>query len=280
MKLPARACDPANEPAPRVRSEPIMAASAFPSGGRRKRRSRRVSLPAVVATASLELGIDMGAVDLVCQVESPGSVARGFSGWAGRGTWCGASSKGRLIAKTPGDLLESAALCRAMLEGEIEPLRVPHNCLDVLAQQVIACVAMEPWDVPALFDLVAVGLSVPRTCRPSVRERPAAGLRPVPDARSSATCALASSWDRIHNRLSALPGTAQLALVGRRHDSRHGSVSRVPWGGGAAAGRARRGVRLRAAGRRDVRAGQFHLADRGDRAASRRGRARRRARRR
>ena len=63
-------------------------------------------------------------------------------------------SKGRLIAKTSADLLESAALCRSMLRGEIEHLRVPLGCLDVLAQQVIACVAMEPWDVPALYDLV------------------------------------------------------------------------------------------------------------------------------
>ena len=74
-------------------------------------------VPAVVATASLELGIDMGAVDLVCQVESPGSVARGLQRVGRAGHVVRGVSKGRLIAKTPGDLLESAALCRAMLAG-------------------------------------------------------------------------------------------------------------------------------------------------------------------
>ncbi len=75
---------------------------------------------AVVATASLELGIDMGAVDLVCQVESPGSISRGLQRVGRAGHVVRGTSKGRLIAKTPGDLLESAALCRAMLKGGIE----------------------------------------------------------------------------------------------------------------------------------------------------------------
>src|SRR5271155_5650769 len=96
----------------------------------------------------------MGAVDLVCQVESPGNVARGLQRVGRAGHVVKGVSKGRLIAKTPADLLESAALCRAMSQGQIEQLRVPMNCLDVLAQQVVACVAMDRWEVPALFDLV------------------------------------------------------------------------------------------------------------------------------
>jgi len=171
------------------------------------------SLAAVVATASLELGIDMGAVDLVCQVESPGSVARGLQRVGRAGHVVQGVSKGRLIAKTPGDLLESAALCRAMLEGAIEPLRVPHGCLDVLAQQVIACIAMEPWDVPALFDLVRSAYpfhDLPAEAFESVL-RLVSGRFPTPEFRDlrARVC-----WDRIHNRLQALPGTAQLALVG------------------------------------------------------------------
>ena len=102
----------------------------------------------MVATASLELGIDMGAVDLVCQVESPGSIARGLQRVGRAGHVVGRVSKGRLIAKTSGDLLESAALCRAMLRGEVEALRVPTSPLDVLAQQVVACVAMDAWASP------------------------------------------------------------------------------------------------------------------------------------
>src|SRR5437763_15532332 len=96
----------------------------------------------------------MGAVDLVCLVESPGGIARGLQRVGRAGHLVGRTSKGRLIAKTAGDLLESAALARAMIRGEVETLRVPTNCLDVLAQQVVACVAMDRWDAPALFDLV------------------------------------------------------------------------------------------------------------------------------
>jgi len=170
-------------------------------------------LAAVVATASLELGIDMGAVDLVCQVESPGSVARGLQRVGRAGHVVRGVSKGRLIAKTAGDLLESAALCRAMLEGAIEPLCVPHGCLDVLAQQVIACVAMEPWDVAALFDLVRAAYpfhDLPAEAFENVL-RLVSGRFPTPEFRDLRARV---SWDRIHNRLSALPGTKQLALVG------------------------------------------------------------------
>ena len=95
-------------------------------------------LPAVVATASLELGIDMGAVDLVCQVESPGNVARALQRVGRAGHLVGQRSKGRLIPKTPADLLEQAVLAREMAAGRVEEIRVPINCLDVLAQQLVA----------------------------------------------------------------------------------------------------------------------------------------------
>src|SRR5262245_37485275 len=111
-------------------------------------------LRAVVATASLELGIDMGAVDLVCQVESPGNVARALQRVGRAGHLVGQTSKGRLIPKTLGDLLEQAVLAREMAAGRVEALHVPINCLDVLAQQVVAMSAMDQWDVPALFALV------------------------------------------------------------------------------------------------------------------------------
>src|SRR5205085_10297294 len=111
-------------------------------------------LPAVVATASLELGIDMGAVDLVCQVESPGNVARALQRVGRAGHLVGQRSKGRLIPKTQADLLEQAVLAREMAAGRVEALRGPANCLDVLAQQVVALVALEDWRVPDLFLLV------------------------------------------------------------------------------------------------------------------------------
>ena len=102
-------------------------------------------LPCLVATSSLELGIDMGAVDLVLQIESPKSVARGLQriGRAGHGV--GEVSRGRIFPKFRGDLLECAVVCRRMHEGLIEPTVVPRNALDVLAQQIVAiAVAAEP----------------------------------------------------------------------------------------------------------------------------------------
>ena len=260
-----RRCRPRPTPA---RSGPTTEASAWTSGERPKEALKQGELAAVVATASLELGIDMGAVDLVCQVESPGNVARGLQRVGRAGHVVRGVSKGRLIAKTPADLLESAALCRAMLQGEIEHLRVPLGCLDVLAQQVIACVAMEPWDVPALFDLVRRRLSLPRPVGRVVRERLAADLGAVSHPRFSRPARAGRLGPG-----SQPPGRAAgdgAARPGRRRDdSRHRPVPGVSGRGGPAAGRARRGVRLRAAGRRNVRAGQFDLADRGHRAPSR-----------
>ncbi|MBI1832168.1 MAG: hypothetical protein HYR84_12050, partial [Planctomycetes bacterium] len=111
-------------------------------------------LRAVVATASLELGIDMGAVDLVCQVESPGNVARGLQRVGRAGHLVGQSSKGRLIPKTLPDLLNQAVLAAEMAAGRVEALRVPMNCLDVLAQQVIAMTAMDDWPVDQLYRVI------------------------------------------------------------------------------------------------------------------------------
>src|SRR5262249_10839241 len=86
-------------------------------------------LPAVVATASLELGIDMGAVDLVCQVASPGNVARALQRVGRAGHLVGQKSKGRFVPRTCADLLEQAVLSREMAAGRVEEVRVPTNCL-------------------------------------------------------------------------------------------------------------------------------------------------------
>ena len=170
-------------------------------------------LPAVVATASLELGIDMGAVDLVCQVESPGGVARGLQRVGRAGHLVGRTSKGRLLAKTAIDLVETAALARAMLDGDVETLRVPVNALDVLTQQVVACVAVDRWSVPELFDLIR-GAYPYRDLTPSAFDgvlRLASGRFRVEALRDLKP---RISWDRVHNTLRPLPGTKQLAVVG------------------------------------------------------------------
>src|SRR5664279_6568242 len=99
-------------------------------------------LPAVVATSSLELGIDMGAVDLGIQVESPPSVASGLQRVGRAGHQVGAVSRGVVFPKFRGDLVQTAVVAERMVSGQIEALRYPRNPLDVLAQHVVAMVAM------------------------------------------------------------------------------------------------------------------------------------------
>jgi ATP-dependent Lhr-like helicase len=195
-------------------------------------------LPAVVATASLEMGIDMGAVDLVLQVESPGNVARALQRVGRAGHLVGRASKGRLIPKTTADLLEQAVLAHEMAAGHVEEVHCPQNCLDVLAQQVVAMTAMEAWDVPALYALVRRAYPY-RDLSPQAldavlemvsgryrfgQEGGAEGTQyegrstqysasPSRPASSLAALQPRISWDRVHNRLHALPGSQQLALV-------------------------------------------------------------------
>ncbi|MBK6443077.1 MAG: ATP-dependent helicase [Actinomycetales bacterium] len=111
-------------------------------------------LPAVVATSSLELGIDMGAVDLVVQVESPPSVASGLQRVGRAGHQVGAVSRGVLFPKFRGDLVQTAVVVERMRAGAIESMRVPANPLDVLAQHVVAMCALDDWSVDDLEALV------------------------------------------------------------------------------------------------------------------------------
>jgi len=111
-------------------------------------------IPCLVATSSLELGIDMGAVDLVIQVESPKSVARGLQRVGRAGHELGAVSKGRIFPKFRADLLESAVVVKRMLAGSIEETVIPRNPLDVLAQQIVAIAVDEEISVDDLHELV------------------------------------------------------------------------------------------------------------------------------
>jgi ATP-dependent Lhr-like helicase len=111
-------------------------------------------LPCLVATSSLELGIDMGAVDLVIQVESPKSVTRGLQRIGRAGHGLGETSKGRIFPKYRGDLLECAVVARRMREGEIEETTIPQNPLDVLAQHLVSMAAMDEWEVDAVERVV------------------------------------------------------------------------------------------------------------------------------
>src|ERR1700756_3676146 len=105
-------------------------------------------IPCLVATSSLELGIDMGAVDLVIQVESPKSVARGLQRIGRAGHSLGEVSRGRIFPKFRADLLESAVVAQRMRQGLIEETQIPRNPLDVLAQHIVAICADEEIDVP------------------------------------------------------------------------------------------------------------------------------------
>jgi ATP-dependent Lhr-like helicase len=109
------------------------------------------TLRGLVATSSLELGIDMGAIDLVIQVESPISVASGLQRIGRAGHTVDATSSGKIFPKYRGDLLESAVVVGRMLEGAIESTRVPRNPLDVLSQQIVAMCSQQPWSVDELY---------------------------------------------------------------------------------------------------------------------------------
>src|SRR6184192_1470916 len=115
---------------------------------------KKGEIPCLVATSSLELGIDMGAVDLVIQVESPKSVARGLQRVGRAGHELGAVSRGRIFPKFRADLLESAVVAKLMREGAIEETVIPRNPLDVLSQQTVAICADEEITVDELHELV------------------------------------------------------------------------------------------------------------------------------
>ena len=108
----------------------------------------------LVATASLELGIDVGTVDLVVQINSPRAIAVTLQRVGRSGHWRGAVPKGRLFATTRDDLIECAALVRAIRQGDLDRLMIPESPLDVLAQQIVAACAAEEWSEDGMFTLV------------------------------------------------------------------------------------------------------------------------------
>jgi ATP-dependent Lhr-like helicase len=175
-------------------------------------------LPCLVATSSLELGIDMGAVDLVLQIESPKSVARGLQriGRAGHGV--GDVSKGRIFPKFRGDLLECAVVCRRMREGAIESTVVPRNALDVLAQQIVAIAASAEGEPDGGVSVAELYALVTRTH--SYSELPRALLENVLDMLdgrypSSEFGELRPRivWDRVGGVIRARKGARQLATA-------------------------------------------------------------------
>jgi ATP-dependent Lhr-like helicase len=169
-------------------------------------------LPAVVATSSLELGIDMGAVDLVIQVESAPSVASGLQRTGRAGHHVGDVSRSVIFPKYPGDLVQATVVAQRMRDGEIEEMSIPRNPLDVLAQQIVAMVAMDDWQVADLELLIR-------------RAAPFSGLtRGVLDAVLDMLAGRYPSeefaelrprllWDRTSGTLRGRPGAQRLAVT-------------------------------------------------------------------
>jgi ATP-dependent Lhr-like helicase len=169
-------------------------------------------LPAVVATSSLELGIDMGAVDLVVQVESPPSVASGLQRVGRAGHQVGAVSRGVVFPKFRGDLVQSAVVAERMVAGAIESLRYPRNPLDVLAQHVVSMVAMDEWSADDLLALVrraAPFAGLPQSAFDSVLDM-LSGRYPS-DAFAELRPRLV--WDRVTGTLTGRPGAQRLAVT-------------------------------------------------------------------
>ncbi|MGW2310853.1 Lhr family helicase [Actinomadura luteofluorescens] len=169
-------------------------------------------LPAVVATSSLELGIDMGAVDLVVQVESPPSVANGLQRVGRAGHQVGAVSKGVIFPKYRGDLVQTAVVAERMRGGEIEELRYPRNPLDVLAQQIVAMVSMDEWTVDELESLVKRAASyatLPRSALEACLDM-LAGRYPSDEFGELRPRLV---WDRVTGVLRDRPGAQRLAVT-------------------------------------------------------------------
>ena len=168
-------------------------------------------LPALVGTSSLELGIDIGAIDLVVQLQSPRGVARGLQRVGRSGHLVGQTSVGRLFPTHREDVLESAVVAHAMRQGDVEPSYTPKNSLDVLAQQIVAMVSVQDWDLDALFAVVRRAYPYHKLTRDlyhSVLDM-LSGRFPSTAFRELRP---RIAWDRVHNRLTALPGSRLLAI--------------------------------------------------------------------
>ncbi|MFA6468567.1 MAG: DEAD/DEAH box helicase [Bacteroidota bacterium] len=169
-------------------------------------------LRVLITTSALELGIDIGTVDLVVQIQSPKGIARGLQRVGRSGHLVDANSKGRMFVTHREDLVESAVVAKGMTEHAIERSVIPQNCLDVLAQQIVAMVGIEEWNVEDLFDLVRQSY-----CYRSLGEKvfhailEMLGGRFTNDAFRELRARIV--WNKLHNLLSPLPGSTLLAIT-------------------------------------------------------------------
>ena len=217
-------------------------------------------LRGLVCTSSLELGIDMGAVDLVVQVESPRSVASGLQRIGRAGHQVGEPSRGKLFPKHRADLVEATVVVQRMRDGLIEHTRYPRNPLDVLAQQIVAMCALDEWKLDELAALVRRSANFAELSDDVL----AAGARSVVGALPERRVRRAATAHRVGSGQRHRAWPCRCAAAGRherRHDSRPRAVRRVP-ARRHPRRRARRRDGVRVAARRDVPARCLHVAHR------------------
>ncbi|MET0989989.1 MAG: DEAD/DEAH box helicase, partial [Glaciihabitans sp.] len=169
-------------------------------------------LRCVVATSSLELGIDMGEVDLVVQVESPPSVASALQRVGRAGHQVGEISRGALFPKHRADLIHTAVVSERMSSGDIEAISIPTNPLDILAQQTIAAVALEPIDIEEWFEALrrtAPFATLPRSAYEATLDL-LSGLYPSDEVAELRPRIV---WDRVSGSLTGRPGAQRLAVT-------------------------------------------------------------------
>jgi ATP-dependent Lhr-like helicase len=179
---------------------------------RMERDLKEGRLRALVATSSLELGIDIGSIDCVLQIQSPKGVARGLQRVGRSGHLLTAQSKGRVFPTHREDLVEAAVVGRAMLEHDVEPTVIPEDCLDVLAQQIVAMVSVEDWQTDALYDLIRQS-----ACYGSLSHQMFTNVLQMLAGRYAQEAfrelRARISWDRVGGILRALPGSSRLAVT-------------------------------------------------------------------
>jgi ATP-dependent Lhr-like helicase len=184
-------------------------------------------LRALVATSSLELGIDMGAIDLVVQIEAPPSVASGLQRIGRGGHQANAVSEGVIFPKFRGDLVACAAVAKAMHDGAVEATRFPRNPLDILAQQIVAMTSMDDWEVDALFATVrraAPFAELSRTVFEGVLDM-LSGRYPSDEF---AELRPRLTWDRVAGTLTAREGAKRVAIANGGTIPGPRAVRRVP----------------------------------------------------
>ena len=175
-------------------------------------RLKAGAVRALVATSSLELGIDMGAIDLVIQIEAPPSVASGLQRIGRAGHHVNAVSEGIIFPKYRGDLVACAAVTRQMLLGRVEATRYPHNPLDVLAQQIVAMASLDAWDVDELFAVIRRATPFTELSRP-VFEGVLDMLAGRYPSDEFAELRPRVTWDRVANTIVAREGARRVAVV-------------------------------------------------------------------